>query len=107
MVQPSICRWTGESGVVYEYEIYSTKGPVPAMAGVYIFAKETAPREWGAVYIGQTKDFSGRFDNRYKAGCISAHGASHVHLHRNDGGEEARKREEGDLIAQCKPPCNG
>ena len=105
MAQALPCK--GKSGTVYQYEIYPIGHVFPAVAGNYIFAKEAAPGWWSSIYIGQTADLSERFDGHHKMPCIRAHGATHVHAHGNNGGEQARRAEEADLIANYNPPCNG
>lgn len=106
MTQAPTCQWTGRSGTVYQHSVYpigQTFDPVP---GNYIFAKVVEGR-WNAVYIGQTADLSERFDGHHKMQCIRAHGATHIHARRNNGGERARRVEEKDLIENYNPPCNG
>lgn len=99
--------WQGQSGLAYKYEIYPMDKPFPAVAGNYIFAKETKPNTYEAVYIGETQDLSERFDNHHKMPCIRGSGATHIHVHGNSQGQMARRREESDLIPRWKPSCNG
>ena len=106
MNQPQTCTWTGRSGNGYTHFIYPISTPFDAVPGNYIFAKETSPNRWTAVYIGQTTNLSERFDYHHKMPCIRREGATHIHAHRNDGGEQARRLEETDLIATYNPPCN-
>ena len=99
--------WTGKSGRdythwVYPYPLGQTFDPVP---GNYVFAR-VVEGKWSAVYIGQTADLSGRFNDHHKMQCILTR-ATHIHAHGNDGGEQARRDEEEDLIANYNPPCNG
>ena len=99
--------WEGASGTNYKYWIHSLPPNFKAVAGNYIFAKEAEPSTYAPVYIGETEDLSDRFDDHHKAACIQSEGATHIHVHANSGGDEARRAEESDLIAKWSPPCNG
>ena len=103
---PSI-EWEGKSSTKHTYWIYPIGQEFSAVPGNYIFAKETEPNTWAPIYIGETSDLSERFDNHHAMACIKRNGATHIHVHRNNGGEKARKAEEADLIAKWNPPCNG
>lgn len=72
----------------------------------YVFAKETKPRTWEAVYIGQTGDLSERFDRHHKMPCIRRNGATHIHTHESSSDESVRQAEENDLIEYNHPICN-
>ena len=98
--------WTGKSGV-YQYEVHPVGQEFPAVAGNYIFAKETPPGWWSPIYIGRTANLSERFDGHHKMPCIRANGATHIHIHWNNGDAQMRLDEEADLIAKHNPPCNG
>ena len=97
--------WQGASGANYRYWIYPVGNSFNPAPGNYIFAKQGGGG-WHAVYIGETGDLSERFDSHHKAGCISRNGATHIHVHRNDGGVTARRSEEADLVRRWNPPCN-
>lgn len=98
--------WEGKSGKKYKYWIYPIGQEFNAVPGNYIFAKQPKPNEWTPIYIGETSDLSERFDNHHAMACIKRNGATHIHVHRNDGGEKARRAEEADLISKWDPPCN-
>ena len=99
--------WVGQSGRQYVYEIYPIGTKFSAVPGNYIFAKETQPKSFKAVYIGETQDLSERFDNHHKMRCIQRNNATHIHVHGNSQGQVARREEESDLIPKWLPTCNG
>lgn len=107
MAQAQTCQCKGESGKVYQYEIYSIWHEFPAVAGNYIYAKELVPGSgcWSPIYIGQTANLSERFDDHNKMQCILAY-STRILIHWNNGGEQARRDEEKDLIETYSPPCN-
>ena len=74
--------------------------------GNYIFAKETSPGRWAARYIGQTINLNERLGDHEKEACAKRNGATHIHVHANGSGEQARKAEEKDLILNNQPTCN-
>ena len=90
---PDICRWTGSSNRVYEYEIYPVDSNWNPVAANYIFARRSpyAADRWIAIYIGQTSDIKDRFANHHRATCISRQGATHVHIHMNANVETAQR----------------
>ena len=99
--------WPGLSGREYRYYIYPIGTPFNAVPGNYIFAKETSQGRYRPIYIGETEDLSERFDNHHKMPCIRLQGATHIHVHQNDGGVAVRRLEERDLVGKWNPPCNG
>jgi hypothetical protein len=99
--------WQGASGTRYTYYAYPIGTTFLPGPGNYCFAKVGADGRWAALYFGQTGDLSDRFESHHKADCARRRGATHIHAHVNDGGEASRLREEADLIAAYKPPCNG
>ena len=106
MAEAATIKWPGKSGTEYTYWIYPIETTFSEVPGNYIFAKETSPRNWSPVYIGQTKNLSDRLSDHEKEKCAKRNGATHIHAHKTDGGEAVRKAEEKDLITRWKPPCN-
>ncbi len=98
------CIWTGDSGTKYEYEIYAIGTDWDDVPGNYIFAKETEPTSWTALYIGETESFKDRLPNHEKLPCINRYGGTHIHAHINRN-SDARLKEEADLVANHKIPC--
>ena len=99
-------RWTGESGKKYDYWIYPIDEQFPEVPGNYIFAKETKPRTWRPIYIGQTKNLAKRMENHEKEQCAIDNGATHIHAHESSDSEDERRKEEADLIEKWNPICN-
>ena len=102
--------WNGKSGIGYTYNVYD---PGPAwndVPGNYIFAKRISTKDgliWTAIYIGETKSFKERLGHHHeKWACAQRHGMTHVHAHTGSTSQEVRRREEADLLATGKPPCN-
>ena len=107
MSQNQECTWTGVSGKQYQYSIHEKGTTFKALPGNYIFAQRSGANQWRAIYVGQTSDLSDRFDDHHKMPCIDRHGATHIHVHVNNSGEQARRDEEDDIIRNYQPPCNG
>ena len=99
-------NWRGRSGREYAYHIYPIGTEFKSAPGNYVFAKQTRPNTFQPIYIGETEDLSQRFDNHHKMPCIRRNGATHITVHANYNGEQARKAEEADLIANYRPICN-
>ncbi len=98
-------NWKGQSGSTYQYTVYGINSSWNKRPGNYIFAKVDG-QVWRAVYVGQCDDFSNRLPNHEKRACAKKNGATHIHAHVNDNGEEVRKAEEADLVPALQPPCN-
>ena len=99
--------WYGKSGKGYTYYIFEIGYQFdPNQPGNYIFAKETKPRSWEAIYIGETDDLGERFDNHHKKECIENEGATHIHAHKSSDDKKTRCAEESDLLAKRRTPCN-
>lgn len=106
MNDPGIYVWTGASGQRYRYTVYmfgTVFGPGPAN---FIFARETRPGHYAAVYIGQTDDLSEPFDDHLAMQCIRLNRATHIHVKLSTAPDEVRRAERSDLIAEWNPPCN-
>ncbi len=99
------CIWTGGSGKKYEYEMYPIGTDWNDVPGNYIFAKESLPHKWEAVYIGETESFKDRLPNHNELPCINRNGGTHIHVRINRD-SRARLDEEADLLTNNKTPCN-
>lgn len=106
MSTPDI-HWDGKSGQKYGYWIHEIGSSFKDEPGNYVYAKETEPRRWQPIYIGQTSSLADRLADHEKEACARRNGATHVHAHTTPGGETARRNEEADLIAKWNPACNG
>ena len=106
MADLGIFLWAGQSGQKYRYTVYmfgTAFGPGPAN---FIFARETRPGHFQAIYIGQTHDLSEPFDDPVAAHCLKQNRVTHIHVRHTDAREEVRRAERSDLISACNPPCN-
>lgn len=98
MSEHPIVNWTGASGTEYKYYVWEL--PVsfgPNQDGNYIYSKLNQNNKWVPIYIGQG-DLKDRTENHHRADCIKRKGATHIHVHRNSGGQD-RLGEEQDLLA--------
>ncbi|GBF59401.1 hypothetical protein PbB2_03101 [Candidatus Phycosocius bacilliformis] len=102
-----ICEWVGVSGTKYQYTVYLLPKDLPAKPGNYVFCKIDTNKRWIPIYMGQTENLSERFDGHHAMPCIKNHQATHIHVHVNVGGKQARLGEEKDLLRSYRPPCNG
>jgi hypothetical protein len=107
MAEPDI-YWEGQSGKKYGYWMIHPLGTsFKGEPGNYIYAKETEPRRWRPVYIGQASSLKDRLADHEKEGCAKRNGATHVHAHTSSSTEATRTAEETDLIEKWSPVCNG
>ena len=98
--------WRGKSGHEYKYTILRVGTAFDAVPGNYLFAEETSPGLFMPIYIGQSSNLSEGFEAHYAMPCIKRNRATYIHVHLNSGDEQARHKEETDLIAYWDPPCN-
>lgn len=68
------CRWKGQSGAEYVYTVYEIGTNWNDVAGNYIFAKETSPRNREPIYIGETESFKDRLPNHNELPCVRSNG---------------------------------
>jgi len=100
------CRWKGASDKEYIYIINSIKdSALDDVPGNYIFARESEPNKWEALYIGETESFKDLIPNHNELTCIRRNKCTHVHTHTNLT-NQARLAEEKDLLANHTTPCN-
>lgn len=101
------CNWPGASRATYTYGIYKMDGDWNLVPGNYIFAKETSPGVWEALYVGQTESFRARITPNHEEWERAIRlGATHIHARVNQAGKTARLEEESDLIRSLNPPLN-
>ena len=98
--------WYGRSGEPYKYRVYDIAEPIGRAPGNFLLAKQIHHSDWKVLYVGQTADLSKHLARDPGVACAISRGASHVHISKNERGEEMRRREVADLIARWKPPCN-
>jgi len=105
MARELFYKWTGKSGKEHEYEIFFIDSPWNDVRGNYVFAKESKPRRWEPIYIGETESLKDCIPNHDKLPCIKRNGFTHVHVHMNYN-SQARLAEEKDLLTNYTTLCN-
>lgn len=102
----------GKSGNVYGFTMFTlpadfwkTGGNFKGQ-GIYIFTKVNANNIHNLIYVGQTNDFSTRFNSHHKEQCIKNQNASHIGL-LVENNQKMRDEIEKDLIDGYRWPCNG
>ena len=103
-----VCTWRSGSGVRYPHDILPMDGDFPVAPGNYILAREM-PTGWVPLYIGEAgnlKETLSGLVRHEKYPCAMRGGTTHIHLHTNPGGEQARLSEMRDLVARYRPACN-
>ena len=106
--EPTI-MWPGISGNEYKYWISPIGSSFKSAPGNYIFAKETSPNKWTAIYVGETDNLDRRLSNpndHEKLSCIRRHGGTHIHHHSSPDDDLLRRKEESDIRDKSNPPCN-
>ncbi len=98
--------WTGKSGLSYQYQIYPMGTSLNDLPGNYVFARESSPNRWAAVYIGQTENLRTGLPRHGELPGAIRDRVTHIHVHLHRGGELARRAEETDLLAAIAMPCN-
>ena len=63
MANERTIMWEGVSGEQYKYWINPIGSSFKSEPGNYIFAKETRPNTWMAIYVGETKNLANRLNN--------------------------------------------
>ena len=104
--QSPFVSWPGQSGKEYQYEILPMDTPFKALAGNFIYAKQSEDGSWIPIYIAQTRDLHQRLEGHVSMDDAIANGATHIHAHYCTTTQAARCTEERDLILRWKPVCN-
>ena len=92
----------GQSGRIYEFELRRVGTELPAVAGVYAFAKPSATRDghWDIVDFGQVDNLRGRFGGLYAASRIVTSGVTHIAIYTtNMDDDHLRRMVTSDLLA--------
>ena len=98
--------WAGQSGKVYQYEVFSFDASFSPLPGNYIYAMQTEDGGWVPIYVAQTRDMHQRLEGHVKPEDAIAHGATHIHAHYCSEGQASRCSEERDLLLRWQPICN-
>jgi GIY-YIG catalytic domain len=110
MAKISTMTTKGLSGAEYAFGVYPMDQSFKAVGGVYVITRRYQKSGGGYahdfIYVGETGDFSTRFDDHHKADCFTRHNATCICTLVNDD-EDERLSIEDDLIKRHSPPCNG
>jgi hypothetical protein len=109
LVADNTITWKGKSGTEYTYWIYPFGTTFQDEPGNYMFIKETQPKKFWPIYIGETESLADRLNNpeaHHKWACTKREGATHLCARINKAGEKVRRAEEQDLIEAYGPICN-
>jgi hypothetical protein len=93
-------------GRKYAYSVFGFDQEWVDFPGNYVFARRTI-RGWEPLYIGEAESLKRRLNRRHEAWvyCLSR-GATHVLVHFNFAGRQARQEEEQALVLAYDPPGN-
>lgn len=93
---PNTFTWTGISGTQYTYYVYDLPVSFKEGQGNYIYCR-IDNSQWVPIYVGEG-DLSDRIsNNHHQFQCITAMGATHVHVHLSNT-KQGSQREEADLL---------
>lgn len=105
--------YTGASGMVYDFEVFSLSTEFNPVSGVYVLSALTGTtlltQRFAALYVGQTGDLNDRLNaspmnhDGYERSRNA--GMTNICVHRCDWPAE-RFRIETDLRHSLNPPCN-
>jgi FtsP/CotA-like multicopper oxidase with cupredoxin domain len=80
MAKISTLTCKGESGATYSFDVHPMDQTFRTVGGIYIITERyrNTQNEYKHrfIYIGQTEDFSTRFDDHHKADCFQQHSAT-------------------------------
>ncbi|MBA2125069.1 hypothetical protein DLM45_02360 [Hyphomicrobium methylovorum] len=102
----SYIDWPAKSGASYRYWFVDMSKPFNRVAANYVFAKQLPNGNFSPLYFGETGDLSSRMPTHEVWSQAIRLGATHALAHSTQGGEQARRAEESDLIARWNPPLN-
>ena len=92
------CKWAGQSGEIYTYEIYEWPTRLSAGPGNYIFTSSGSDGGWRPIAVGECADLS-----ELQAHLRARHDATHVHVRPNFNPLAVRRREAADLAERWTP----
>jgi predicted GNAT family acetyltransferase len=99
------CKWAGQSGEVYTYEIHEWPTRLSPGPGNYIFAAGESGGAWRPILIGECADLSelANHERRHSG----HHDLTHVHVRANFNPVAVRRREAADLAERWTPGQGG
>ena len=92
----------GQSGRIYDFELRRVGTELPAVAGVYAFAKPSATRDghWDVMNFGQVDNLRSHFGGLYTASRIVTSGVTHIAIYTtNMDDDHLRRMVTDDLLA--------
>jgi len=92
------CKWAGQSGEIYTYEIHEWPTRLSAGPGNYIFASSGNDGGWRPIVVGECANLS-----ELQAHLRGRHDATHVHVRPNFNPAAVRRREAADLAERWTP----
>ena len=96
--------FTGTTGEVYFFDVYTTDTQFNIVGCVYIFTKRNG-NQYTPLYIGETQDPIREIPNHEKWPCLRQHGVDSICvLEESNVGKRINIK--NDLIAYKKPPYN-
>jgi hypothetical protein len=95
----------GKSGTAYGFSIYARSTAFRPVGVIYVMATRQASGSYSLIYIGQTGDASERPLNHHRQSCFDKHGATLILIHQ-EANEKMRFAIETDLIQNYNTPCN-
>nr|WP_320050263.1 hypothetical protein [uncultured Desulfuromonas sp.] len=106
MTKEDSVKAVGKSGQEYTFNVYPWGTLFKPLGGIYLVLKKLPNGNYDVIYVGQTGDFSERFDAHHKQHCFDRNGKTHIGIHQ-EGSEQRRLFKEADLIDNYNPICNG
>lgn len=104
MTQEGKVSVTGASGKTYEFMVYPWGQAFKPVGGVYLVLKKKIG-SYEILYVGQTGDFSERFDAHHKQQCFDRNARTHIGV-RVANAEQERLAIERDILGHYKTACN-
>ncbi len=99
-------RWTGRSGMDYEYWVCPLDASFADIPGNFIYAAKDESGDWRPLYIAAADSLRKEIREHPGVALAIDSGATHLHVHLHEDSGSARENEKADLIARWRPPCN-
>lgn len=96
----NIVTWAG-----HQFTAYPPTTTWNHVSGIYIFARQSSPGNWQALYIGQAQSFADRLPSHERWSEAARHGATHIHALIVPQ-QVNRDAIEQTLIRACQPVLN-
>ncbi len=99
------CKWTGQSGEIYTYEVHEWPTRLSPGPGNYVFASSGSGGGWRPLFIGESDDLCELAAQERMRGTRQE--ATHVHVRLNFNPVGVRRREAADLAERWTPGQGG